>query len=136
MAFRVHINNDEGLSFFTFTIGSPSKNNIFNAYVNKFKVNLDDFDLDSKKYSVWINNAYVQSKQYSLAEKQEDCIEVHLPAEIIGQELIERRQFLFDIDFPEIYKDMELDRTHLRKFNLHSIAFPYNPDILQKIVIQ
>lgn len=133
---KVHINNMDNLSYFTFTIGSSSKRNIFNSYINKFMVNLNEYDPYWKNYTISINNKYVQAKMSYLVEEKDDFIEIRLPAEVVGQELIDNGYFLFDIDFPEIYVDMDIEGKGLRKFNLHSIAFPYSPDILQKIELK
>lgn len=134
--FRIYLKDKEKYSYVTFSIGSSSPNNIFNAFINKFRLNLKDYNSFHNSYSLSINNKYVQATFFFLAEAKEEFIEIHLPSEIVGKEVIEKKEFLFDIDLPELYNVIQLRQCMVPKFKLNDISFPYNPDILHKIVIK
>lgn len=136
ICFRLQINNKENFSYCTFTLGSSSRKNIFCCYINKFKLNLNEYDQYRKSYTVSINNAYTQAKFSFLAEECDEYIEIHIPEEIIGNELVNRMSFLFDIDFPEWYNGIQLKEGMIPKYKLNDISFPYNPDLLYKIVLE
>jgi len=129
----VHIDNIEKYSYFTFSIGSSMKNQIFNSYIVKFMLNINSYNTYYNTYTITANNAYGKMEFYNWAKSELGDIFIAIPWGILPSQIKDKGYFLFEIDFPELFNKIEISANRIPKFKVNGLSFPYNPDILQKV---